>query len=138
MALPRDELLEIMEIARRVYLPEVVASYIARLVDATHAAPGVKFGASPRAAIALAAASRARALLDNRLNASFEDVAASVKPVLRHRLILDYAARVDGQTTEAVVEALLSEVTPLRLEDTVNGRPIRTRSSLPMLMYTTS
>ena len=42
-----DELLEIMEIARRVYLPEVVASYIARLVDATHAAPGVKFGASP-------------------------------------------------------------------------------------------
>ena len=110
--LTRDDLLEIMEIARRVYLPEVVANYIARLVDATHAAPGVKFGASPRAAIALAAASRARALLDHRLNASFEDVVRSAKLVLRHRLILDYAARVDGHTTEVVVEALLAEVSP--------------------------
>ena len=88
-----DELLEIMEIARRVYLPEVVASYIARLVDATHAAPGVKFGASPRAATALAAASRARALLDNRLNTSFEDVARNVDPVLSHLRGSIYASR---------------------------------------------
>jgi MoxR-like ATPase len=106
-----------MEVSRRVYLPEVVASYIARLVDATHpersaSAQGVKFGASPRAAIALAAASRARALLEGRLNASFEDVAAAAKPVLRHRLILDYSARLEGQTTDGVVEALLQEVAP--------------------------
>ncbi|GMR23569.1 MAG: MoxR family ATPase [Acidobacteriota bacterium] len=115
--LTRDELLGVMEVSRRVYLPEVVASYIARLVDATHpgrsiSAQGVKFGASPRAAIALAAASRARALLKGRLNASFEDVAAAAKPVLRHRLILDYSARLEGQTTDGVVEALLKEVAP--------------------------
>ena len=115
--LSRDELLGIMEISRRVYLPEVVASYIARLVDATHqgrstSAEGVKFGASPRAAIALAAASRARALLEGRLNASFEDVAAAAKPVLRHRLILDYSARLEGRTTDGVIEALLKEVAP--------------------------
>jgi MoxR-like ATPase len=96
-------------------LPEVVASYIARLVDATHsgnAAEGVKFGASPRAAIALAAASRARALIEGRLNASFEDVAAAAKPVLRHRLILDYGARLEGNTTDRIVDALLEEVAP--------------------------
>ena len=115
--LTRDELLGVMEVSRRVYLPEVVASYIARLVDLTHpersaSAQGVKFGASPRAAIALAAASRARALLEGRLNASFEDVAAAAKPVLRHRLILDYSARLEGQTTDGVVEALLQEVAP--------------------------
>ena len=115
--LSRDELLGIMEISRRVHLPEVVASYIARLVDATHqgrstSAEGVKFGASPRAAIALAAASRARALLEGRLNASFEDVAAAAKPVLRHRLILDYSARLEGHTTDGVIEALLKEVAP--------------------------
>ena len=67
--LSRDDLLGVMEISRRVYLPEVVASYIARLVDATHqgrstSAEGVKFGASPRAAIALAAASRSVPKLD--------------------------------------------------------------------------
>ena len=115
--LSSDELLGIMEISRRVYLPEVVASYIARLVDATHqgrstSAEDVKFGASPRAAIALAAASRARALLEGRLNASFEDVAAAAKPVLRHRLILDYSARLEGCTTDKVIEALLKEVAP--------------------------
>jgi len=115
--LSRDDLVGIMEISRRVYLPEVVASYIARLVDATHpgrstSAEGVKFGASPRAAIALAAASRARALLEGRLNASFEDVAAAAKPVLRHRLILDYGCRLEGRTTDKVIEALLKEVAP--------------------------
>ncbi len=113
--LKSDELLAVMEVSRRVYLPDVVGSYIARLVDATHpgrsaSAAGVKFGASPRAAIALAAASKARALVEGRLNASFEDVASAAKAVLRHRLILDYSARLEGHTTDGVIDALLKEV----------------------------
>jgi MoxR-like ATPase len=113
--LTREEFLELSALARRVYLPDVVANYIARLVDATHAgqsktAAGVKFGASPRAALALAAASRARALLGGRLNASFEDVRAIAVPVLQHRIVLDYHARIDGATTPQVVGALLEEV----------------------------
>jgi MoxR-like ATPase len=112
-----DELLGIMKVSRRIYLPNVVARYVARIVDATHpgcstSAAGVKFGAGPRAAIALAAASRARALLEGRLNASFEDVTAVAKPVLRHRLILDYSARLEGRTADGVIEALLEEVSP--------------------------
>ncbi len=61
----------------------MVANYIARLVDSTHegaAAEGVKFGASPRAALALAAAAKSSALLAGRLNASFEDVEALAAP----------------------------------------------------------
>jgi MoxR-like ATPase len=113
--LDSTELLAMMEVSRRIYLPDVVTSYIARLVDATHAgssrsAAAVKFGASPRAAIAMAAASRARALLEGRINASFEDVQAAAKPVLRHRLILEYGARLEGGSTEDVVDALLAEV----------------------------
>ena len=57
----------LQEQVRRVFMPPSVANYIARLVAATHpghpAAAGVRFGASPRAALALAAAARARALL---------------------------------------------------------------------------
>ena len=113
--LTRAELLEISALARRIFLPDVVANYIARLVDATHhgaseAAAGVKFGASPRAALGLAIGARARALLQGRLNASFEDVQAIAAPVLQHRIVLDYAARLDGRTPAAIVAALLEEV----------------------------
>ena len=113
--LDREQLLALADLAARIYLPDVVINYIARLVDATHpgqsrAAGGVRFGASPRAALGLAAAARARALLQGRLNASFEDVAAVAVPVLGHRIVLDYNARVDGQTAPGLVEALLAEV----------------------------
>jgi MoxR-like ATPase len=113
--LSREELLQIAALTGRIYLPDVVANYIARLVDATHpgqskAAAGIKFGASPRAALGLAAASRARALLDGRLNASFEDVRAVAVPVLQHRLVLDYRARIDGLTARDIVQSLLAEV----------------------------
>jgi MoxR-like ATPase len=113
--LAREELLQIAALTGRIYLPNVVANYIARLVDATHpgqskAGAGVKFGASPRAALGLAAASRARALLDGRLNASFEDVQAAAVPVLQHRLVLDYRARIDGLSARDIVQALLTEV----------------------------
>jgi MoxR-like ATPase len=109
------ELLDLMALTRRIFLPDVVANYIARVVDATHAgsseaAAGVKFGVSPRAALGLAAGARARALLDGRMNASFEDVQAIAIPVLQHRIVLDYSARLDGRTAAQIVSALLTEV----------------------------
>jgi len=113
--LSREAFSHLTGLARRIFMPEVVANYIARLVNATHAgesktAAGVKFGASPRAALALSAAAKARALLQRRLNASFEDVQAAAKPVLQHRLVLDYSAKLDGRTAGDVVDALLQEV----------------------------
>ena len=107
------ELLALCRLAETIYLPDVVANYIARIVDATHegkAAEGVRFGASPRAAIALAASARSRALLQGRANASFEDVEALAPLVLRHRIILDYTARLAGRTPDGVVSDILSAV----------------------------
>ncbi|MCU0781265.1 MAG: AAA family ATPase [Akkermansiaceae bacterium] len=109
------ELVELIDLARRLFLPEVVADFIARLVHATHpdgakASSGVKYGASPRAALALAAAAKARALIHDRPNASFEDVRAVALPVLRHRVLLDYQARMEGRTSDAVVADLLAEI----------------------------
>lgn len=113
--LTRESLTQVQEAARQIYLPEVVADYIARLVDATHvgqsrAAQGVRHGAGPRAALSLAAAVKARALMQGRPNASFEDVQALALPVLNHRIQLDYTARVDGRTSADMVRALLTEV----------------------------
>jgi len=106
----REELLELSGLARAIHLPEVVANYIARLVDATHEVSGVKYGASPRAALALAAAAKSAALLHGRPNASFEDVEALARPVLQHRLVLDYTARLSGRTPAEVVREIVQTV----------------------------
>lgn len=111
----REEFSSLLALVRRVHLPDVVADYIARLVHASQpgasaSSTGVRFGASPRAALALAAAARARGLRLGRPHASFEDVQAVARPVLGHRIILDHAARLDGMTTTALVEKLLTEI----------------------------
>jgi len=87
------------------------------LVAATHARaaeapPSVRsyvaHGASPRAAIAIAEAARANALLAGRPTAGFEDVKAVAAPVLNHRLILNYKARLDQVDAFAVIRELLA------------------------------
>ncbi len=113
----RPELESLFTIMGRIYLPNPVARYIARLVAATH--PGgaeatdpvnkyVSYGASPRAAIAIAEAARAQALVSGRPTVGFEDVKVVTPPVLNHRLILNYQARFDRMTTSKLVAELLS------------------------------
>ncbi|MDF1656944.1 MAG: AAA family ATPase [Verrucomicrobiales bacterium] len=106
---------EIVNAVREIYLPDVVANYIARLVDGTHqgqssTAAMIKFGASPRAALALAAAAKARGLMAGRINASFEDVDAVAIPVLQHRIIPEYETRLEGKTNAELVRMLVSEI----------------------------
>src|SRR5690606_26207309 len=81
--LAEPELLELFDLTDGIHLPAAVANYIARLVSATHPdrndAPDevrrfVKYGASPRAAIALAGTSRAAALLAGKPNVGFAEV----------------------------------------------------------------
>jgi MoxR-like ATPase len=105
----------LLELVRRIYLPEVVANYIARVVDATHpgqsaASRGIRYGASPRAALSLASAAKARALMHDRTHASFEDVKAIAPAVLRHRIVLEYNARIEGLGTAEILAALLDAV----------------------------
>jgi MoxR-like ATPase len=106
---------EVLALVRRIFLPDVVGNYIARLVDGTHpgqsnAAKSIKYGASPRAALSLASAAKARALMNERTHASFEDVKFVAPAVLRHRIVLDYNARVEGLTTNSVVHDLIEEI----------------------------
>jgi MoxR-like ATPase len=127
-----DTLGGVLALTRRIFLPEVVANYIARLVDGTH--PGqsnsgknIKYGASPRAALSLAASARARALINERPHASFEDVKFVAPSVLRHRIILEYNARVEGLTSNDVIADLLEEIpfqggaTPKTLQSTASA-----------------
>jgi MoxR-like ATPase len=114
-----EELRQLFDIVDRIYLPRPVSRYVARLVAATHARAAeaspmvrsyVAHGASPRAAIAIAEAARAYALLAGRPTVGFEDVKAVAVPVLNHRLILNYKARLDQVDTFAVIGELLASL----------------------------
>jgi MoxR-like ATPase len=115
----RAELEILFQTMGKIYLPRPVSRYIARLVSATH--PGspeatapvnryVTFGASPRAAIAIAEAARGHALLNGRPSVGFEDVKAVAQPVMNHRLILNYQARFDRMTAAKLVTELLGQL----------------------------
>lgn len=105
----------LMEQSRRIYLPEVVANLIARIVSATHPEEGtlsglIKVGASPRAAIGLAAAGKARALLRGSENVDFTDIRAVGAAVLQHRILLEYHAKLEGRTGASVAQEVLDAV----------------------------
>jgi MoxR-like ATPase len=119
-----DELREVFAVMDRVFLPRPVSRWIARLVAASHpksteAPPQVRtyvaHGASPRAAIAMAEAARAVALLAGRPTVGFEDVRAVAGPVLNHRLILNYKARLDQVDAFSLVQQLLDSVSETAL-----------------------
>ena len=121
-ALQEGELDELFGLVDEVFLPTAVASYIARLVAATHpdregatdyVRDAVRFGASPRAAIAIGEAARAAALLAGRPNVDFADVSRVAAAALAHRLVLHHAAVVGGVTAPEVVQRLLDDVDPV-------------------------
>lgn len=99
-------------------LVDSVADYIAALVDATRRpapystklAEWLRWGASPRAAIAIERGARSLAWLDQRDYVTPEDVQAIVPDALRHRLLLDYAAQARGITARECIEELLRQV----------------------------
>jgi len=130
----RAELESLFQIMGRIYLPRPVSRYVARLVSATH--PGgaeasesvnryVSYGASPRAAIAIAEAARAHALVSGRPTVGFEDVKAVAEPVLNHRVLLNYQARFDRMTPSRLAQELLAQLdeTGLKLPGDVEVQP---------------
>ncbi len=119
--LTEAELNELFGIVDDVFLPTQVSSYMARLVAATHPDVSpieivkkyVKYGASPRAAIAMAESARVLALIEGQPNVSFDDVAFVAPSAMGHRTVLDYSARLDGVTPRHIVETLLKQIPQL-------------------------
>ncbi len=70
----------------------------------------IRYGASPRASIALDRAARARAWLQAREYVTPEDIQAIAYDVLRHRIILSYTALAEGLTTDDVIKTIISRV----------------------------
>ena len=117
--LTANDLAELFALVDAVHLPRAVANYIARLVATSHPTSAdapesvktfVKYGSSPRAAISIGAAARGLALLRGKPNVGFDEVRRVAPAAMAHRLVLDYAARLEGWDGRRVVGALLEGV----------------------------
>jgi MoxR-like ATPase len=112
-------LLQAREAVKKIYMDERIEQYILQLIFATRQSaqfglpqlgPLISFGASPRASIALAQASRAVAFLRRRGFVTPDDVKAVIHDVLRHRIGLSYEAEAEGYSQEQIIDQLLYSI----------------------------
>jgi MoxR-like ATPase len=101
---------ELIRAVRGVLVSAQVKQYIIALAAATRTAPELRLGASPRSALHLLRASRARAALDGRDYVIPDDIQALAVPVLAHRLLPTAEALVERQLPEQVVAKLVAEL----------------------------
>jgi MoxR-like ATPase len=117
--LDRERILALQHVVRRIPVSEHVVEYAMRIVRATRVhqqgAPDfvrdyVSWGAGPRACQCLVLGGKARAALHGRYHVATEDIAAVAKPVLRHRLVMNFTADAEGFTADHLTERLLATV----------------------------
>jgi MoxR-like ATPase len=114
-----EQIIALQELVRRVPVPDHVVRYAVELVRQTRPKePGapevvrkhVNWGAGPRASQYLVVAAKARAVLEGRYAATVEDVRALALPVLRHRVLPNFAAESEGISSTRIVQQLLELV----------------------------
>ena len=118
-----EEAMALQALARDVMVSEPVLRYVAELVRATR--PGepelpprvkkyVRWGAGPRAGQALVLGAKAWALLGGRVAVTPDDIRRVALPVLRHRVLPNFAAEAEGVTAEDIIGDILAHVPPPR------------------------
>ena len=117
--LDKKKIKELQALVRQVPVPDSVLDYTVRLVGMTRPdsdlAPDyikkyMSWGAGPRASQYLIIGGKARALSQGRYNVIEDDIRALAKPVLRHRIVNNYAAEAEGFTTIKLIERLINDV----------------------------
>ncbi|MBA3944543.1 MAG: MoxR family ATPase [Herpetosiphonaceae bacterium] len=108
--LTSDELLEMQEQIKDVYVDPLINEYIVNLTTATRNHEDVYLGASPRGSLALYRTAQAYAAINGRDYVIPDDVKALAEPVLGHRLIINPAARIRNVQPPAIVSDVLGAV----------------------------
>jgi len=117
--LGQKDILQLQEVVRKVPVSDHVIKYVTRLVGATRPANDdvpevttkyVSVGAGPRAGQYLILAAKATAILEGRIHVSCSDIRRAAAPVLRHRILTNFAADSEGLTSIDIVQTLLKEV----------------------------
>lgn len=112
-----EEILRLQELVRRVPVSDHVVRYALSLVRQTRVGDSgvpdfvdelVGWGAGPRAVQFLILGGKARALLEGRFHVSIDDIQQLAKPVLRHRMVVNFAAESDGVTSDNVIDRIVA------------------------------
>lgn len=114
-----NEIVDLRNIIKEIKIAEPVKEYALKLILATHpelengadiAKRYVEAGAGPRAAQGIIAGAKVRAVMEGRLNVSFEDIKELAYPVLRHRIILNFDAITEGLNEETIISKILEDL----------------------------
>jgi MoxR-like ATPase len=113
-----SDILRLRALSDEVYMDEKIEDYILHVVQATRApqdyglaiADLIRYGASPRATIALCMAAKAYALLQGRGYVTPQDVKSTGPDVLRHRVIVSYEAEAEEKTSEDLIKQIFDAV----------------------------
>ena len=113
-----EDILRLRTLSDEIYMDEKIEDYILSIVQATRAPEEcglnvgdlIRYGASPRATIALCMASRAYALIQGRGYVTPQDVKSVGMDVLRHRLIVSYEAEAEEKTSEDLIQQIFNAV----------------------------
>jgi len=104
---------------RSIGVAESMLDYVVRLIEATHPEREgatervrryVRYGSSPRGAQSLLLAAKVRAAMDGRFAVAAKDVRESLKPALRHRIILGFEGEADGVDRDSLLDDVLGSV----------------------------
>lgn len=114
-----EDIMRIRKLIPQIYMDQKVSQYIVDIVFATRKPEDyrlgdlkelISWGASPRATIAMATASRAYAFISGRAFVTPDDVKAIAYDVLRHRIILTYEAEAEETNSEDIIKKILANV----------------------------
>ncbi len=123
--LTAEEILDLQKVVREVPVTDHVIRYALSLVRQTRVGrPGipdfvqdmVSWGAGPRAVQFLILGGKTRALLHGRTHVSTDDIQALAKPVLRHRMVVNFAAESEGVTADDIIQRLVA-ITPTKEDE---------------------
>ena len=112
-----EDILDIQALVKNIPVSDNVYEYVVRLVGKTRlsspnnekAKKYLSWGAGPRASQYLIMGAKCHAALKGKYSPDIEDVNAVAVPVLRHRIVLNYAAQAEGFTTESIIKDLINE-----------------------------
>jgi len=102
-------LIQMQEAVEQVRIDDKIIHYIAQIVQHTRRHRAIQFGASPRAAIALLKAARVEAAVQGRHFVTPDDVKTHCHAVLRHRLILQPDAEIEGVRVDEIIRSVLHQ-----------------------------
>ena len=105
-----DELGQMIDVVRGVFVAPALQAYIVTITAATRTIPQLRLGASPRASNALAQAAQAVAAMNGRSFVTADDIKRMAQPVLAHRLVLTPEAAVQEHRADTIVDRILTAV----------------------------